>query len=103
VRIAPLAVHDPSCTSGPNPCNPGTLPCSKQGKGSYYGPYIVPGWTTVESPEAGVVTTTFYYTLDTFNPYGQWIMKSSITFGTPLKRGAAPPHIGPCPHVCKPT
>ena len=96
-------IHDPSCSSGPNPCNPGVLPCSKQGKGSYYGPYIVPGWTTVTRPEPGVITTTFYYTLDTFNPYGQWIMKSSITFGTPIKLGTPPPHIGPCPHVCKPT
>lgn len=64
----------------------------------------MPDWTTVLRPVPGVVTTTFYYTLDTFNPYGQWIMKSSVVFGAPIvKAGSGAPHIGPCTHVCKPT
>lgn len=55
-------------------------------QGTYYGPYLVPGWTTRQDTEVGstqtgiehYVESTFYYTLDTFDPYGQWIMKSTV-------------------------
>lgn len=65
----------------PNP------PKSSTTKGTYYGPYFVAPWTTSTSKSVGTrstgvirtVTTTFYYTLDTFSPYGQWIMRSRVS------------------------
>ena len=53
-------------------------------EGSYYGPYFVANWTTGTSatPSTRGITT-IYYTLDTFDPYGQLIMRSTI-LGPPL-------------------
>lgn len=47
--------------------------------GGDYGPYFIPGWTTgtAATSNAGA-TSTFYYTVDTFHPYGQVIEKSTI-------------------------
>jgi hypothetical protein len=47
--------------------------------GSYYGPYIVPNWTTGQrATPSQRASTTIYYTLDTFDPYGQLILRSTI-------------------------
>ena len=65
-------------------CPPGSpnrtlVHSTKAHVGDYYGPYFVANWTT---GTAGTVTTrastTIYYTLDTFDPYGQLIMRSTI-------------------------
>lgn len=77
-------IHQQSgCPRGaPNPPQSG-----KSGAGgAYYGPYFVDGWTTsaeqtTGDPETGevhYVDSTFYYTLDTYDPYGQWIMHSTV-------------------------
>jgi hypothetical protein len=48
-------------------------------QGSYYGPYFVANWTTGTSATASTrAITTIYYTLDTFDPYGQIILRSTI-------------------------
>jgi Domain of unknown function (DUF4185) len=85
----------PKCPAGsPN----ATLADSKSHVGSYYGPYFVANWTT---GTAGTTTqrasTTIYYTLDTYDPYGQLIMRSTI-LGAPV--GVVPKP--PLPH-CKGT
>jgi hypothetical protein len=69
-----------TCPSGsPNPPSPGAP------RGSYYGPYFVSGWTTGQpATTTTAATSTFYYTLDTFSPYGQVILKSTIKWGSPL-------------------
>ncbi|MGA2007228.1 MAG: DUF4185 domain-containing protein [Solirubrobacteraceae bacterium] len=47
--------------------------------GSYYGPYFVANWTTGTRATADTrASTTIYYTLDTFVPYGQLILRSTI-------------------------
>ncbi len=47
--------------------------------GSYYGPYFITGWTTPhDKPSGRFEGSTFYYTLDTFHPYGQVILQSTI-------------------------
>jgi hypothetical protein len=60
--------------------------------GSYYGPYFVANWTTGTRADPATstrATTTIYYTLDTFDPYGQLIMRSTI-FGPPVAARSAP-------------
>jgi hypothetical protein len=66
-----------ACPSGsPN----STLADSKQDSpGGDYGPYFVANWTTgVTGTTTTRASTTIYYTLDTFDPYGQLIMRSTI-------------------------
>jgi hypothetical protein len=50
--------------------------------GGDYGPYFVANWVTGTKPPKGTfgvrAQTTIYYTLDTFDPYGQLIMRSTI-------------------------
>jgi hypothetical protein len=47
--------------------------------GGDYGPYFIDGWTTGSAATAkAAATSTFYYTVDTFHPYGQVIEKSTI-------------------------
>jgi hypothetical protein len=47
--------------------------------GGEYGPYFISGWTTGAPAGSGVgATTTIYYTVDTFVPYGQVIEQSTI-------------------------
>jgi hypothetical protein len=56
--------------------------------GSYYGPYFIAGWTTPHvEPSEGFVGSTFYYTLDTFHPYGQVILQSTIKSARSLPSG----------------
>ncbi|MHB8510713.1 MAG: DUF4185 domain-containing protein [Actinomycetota bacterium] len=83
-------------------------PCIKLGKatkggpGDTYGPHFLPGWTTgtTTTTKQGlltktVVTSTFYYTVDTFNPYGQVIVQSTITMTTITQTsGCTPPRSG---------
>jgi Domain of unknown function (DUF4185) len=65
-------------------CPPGspnrTLTSAKKPHvGSYYGPYFVPNWTTGQRATASRrASTTIYYTLDTFDPYGQLILRSTV-------------------------
>jgi Domain of unknown function (DUF4185) len=64
-----VIMDKPTC---PAPYNGGT--------GGEYGPYFIAGWTTGTPATAGAgATTTIYYTIDTFVPYGQVIEKSTIT------------------------
>jgi hypothetical protein len=63
-------------------CPPGA-PNPPQGKphaqsGGNYGPYFIAGWTTSSTAADGGATSTFYYTIDTFVPYGVVIEKSTI-------------------------
>ncbi len=52
--------------------------------GDYYGPYFVANWTTGQRAAASQqASTTIYYTLDTFDPYGQLILRSTI-LGAPV-------------------
>ncbi len=79
-RCPPLAPNPPSRTAH---------------RGSYYGPYFVAGGTTGST---GALTlhssSTFAYTLDTFSPYGQMILSSSVQGppGTTPTPRAIPPH-----------
>lgn len=63
----------------------------KKGRnGAYYGPYFVANWATGTTGTASKQgTTTIYYTLDTFDPYGQLIMRSTIN-------GPVPQAVGTC-------
>jgi uncharacterized cupredoxin-like copper-binding protein len=76
-------------TGGAPRCPPGspnhTLSSAKKPHvGSYYGPYIVPNWTTGQRATVSrQASTTIYYTLDTFDPYGQLILRSTI-LGAPV-------------------
>jgi hypothetical protein len=64
--------------------------------GTYYGPYFVANWTTGHTATKYLpATSTFYYTLDTYWPYGQVILHSTIEGPKPPK---APK---PGPPTCK--
>jgi hypothetical protein len=66
----------PKCA---DPAFDSTLADPQRQLGSYYGPYFVADWTTGTSATASTrAMTTIYYTLDTFDPYGQLIMRSTI-------------------------
>jgi uncharacterized protein DUF4185 len=52
---------------------------NKPKPGGDYGPYIVANWTTGRyQSDVFQASTTIYYTLDTYDPYGQLIMRSTI-------------------------
>lgn len=58
--------------------------------GSYYGPYFVANWTTGTRATLDTrESTTIYYTLDTFDPYGQLILRSTI-LGPPVPAPTKP-------------
>ena len=65
----------PKCPKGaPNPPQPDAL------QGDYYGPYFVADWTIGRYTTATApASSTFYYTLDTLSPYGQVLLKSTVT------------------------
>jgi hypothetical protein len=72
---------------------------SKTANGTFYGPHFVANWTSGHfATESLPATSTFYYTLDTFWPYGQVILQSTIEGPSPPK---APPKPGP--PTCKGT
>ena len=80
----------------PNPPRKGAA------QGTYYGPFFIADWMTTGS--YGTTTqragSTIYYTLDTFSPYGQVILKSTLEGGTlslpPGKPGKPPCHGTTC-------
>ena len=75
-------------------CPPGPL---NGDKGSAYGPYFIAGRTTgVTGTMTTQATSTFYYTLDTFQPYGQVILTSTI-LGPPPPHKLPPPPCAPKP------
>jgi hypothetical protein len=64
-----------------------TCPAPYNGNpGGEYGPYFISGWTTgTPAGNGAAATTTIYYTVDTFVPYGQVIEESTID-GSPGSR-----------------
>lgn len=75
-----VVMSKPSC---PAPYN--------AGMGGAYGPYFIAGWTTgtPATPNAPA-STTIYYTVDTFVPYGQVIERSTIV-ESPAAGPSGPP------------
>jgi Domain of unknown function (DUF4185) len=70
--------------TGSSVCEPSwpnaSLADSAMHVGNYYGPYFVANWVTgVTATRTRAASTTIYYTLDTFDPYGQLVMRSTIT------------------------
>ena len=70
-------MHDPQpkqCPVGsPNP------PAKAKRSGAYYGPYFVNGMTTgTYGTKATPARSTIFYTLDTDNPYGQLILRTTL-------------------------
>jgi len=49
--------------------------------GGDYGPYFIPGFTGGTLGVGGPVRSIFYYTLDTFHPYGEVIMTTTVSRG----------------------
>jgi Domain of unknown function (DUF4185) len=85
-------MHDPQsakCPTGsPNP------PAKAKRSGAYYGPYFVNGMTTgTFRTSTAAASSTIFYTLDTDNPYGQLILRTTLR-GPPVK---------PTPPPCKGT
>ena len=73
----------PKNPTGSSVCKPSwpnsSLADSIKHVGDYYGPYFVANWTTgVAATRTRAASTTIYYTLDTFDPYGQLVMRSTI-------------------------
>lgn len=57
----------------PNP------PARAKANGGDYGPYFVAGWTTGRRQHGHTpATSTIYYTIDTFRPYGEVIVKTTL-------------------------
>lgn len=84
----------PEFTSLENAPSPGKNQTPQIG-GSYYGPYFITKWTTGSpATTTAQASSTFYYTLDTYRPYGQVILQSTIKWG-PL---SPPPK--PVPPTC---
>jgi hypothetical protein len=68
---------------------------SKAANGTNYGPHFVANWTVGAAATSSLpATSMFYYTLDTFWPYGQVILRSI--------EGPLPPK-KPTPPTCKGT
>ena len=57
------------------PCDSLSPPRRQAQSGGNYAPYLIPGFTTGDEARG---ISTFYYTMSTWNPYGQVIMKSTI-------------------------
>lgn len=87
----------PSCPPGsPNATLPDT---KKMHVGDYYGPYFVADWVTgVRATSKRLAQTTIYYTLDTFDPYGQLVLRSTI-----VRPAQAPVPPKPPKPTCKAT
>ncbi len=68
-------IHRAVDTQNPTPCDQVSDPGRLDVSGGEYGPYFLSGFTTGDAAKA---ISTFYYTLSTWNPYGQVIMKSEI-------------------------
>ncbi|HMK97318.1 MAG TPA: DUF4185 domain-containing protein [Acidimicrobiales bacterium] len=72
-------IHYLHCPPGsPNPYNHTSKGASQDG--SDYGAHIIPGWTTSQpSPNSTGVLSTFYWVMDTFDPYGEVIMSTTLS------------------------
>jgi hypothetical protein len=68
-------IHRAVTTQNPTPCDQVSDPGRLKESGGEYGPYFLSRFTTGSAAKG---TSTFYFTLSTWNPYGQVIMKSSI-------------------------
>ena len=52
-----------------------TVPARRDVQGGAYGPYFISRFTTGDEAKG---TSTFYFTMDIWNPYTQVIMKAQI-------------------------
>jgi hypothetical protein len=68
-------MHRAVTTENPTPCDNVNNPGRVGEWGGEYAPFFISHFTTGD-PSRG--TSTFYYTMATWNPYGQVIMKSTI-------------------------
>ena len=68
-------MHRAVTTQDPTPCDQVNDPGRLNVSGGAYGPYFISRFT---SGDAARGVSTFYYTLSTWNPYSQVIMKTSI-------------------------
>ena len=72
--------YNGNCPKGsPNPTN------SDHGVGNYYAPFFIADWTSARfATNTEAATSTLYYTLSTWNPYGEVILKSEIRASLPV-------------------
>lgn len=85
--------------TAPQPWGPWSAPQTIDHGGGPYAPYFIAGWTTgTSATAAAAATSTFYYTVSSFKPYGVVIMKTTVKWGYPLP---LPPK--PAPPSCKGT
>jgi len=84
-------IHYSKCPKGsPNPANSGSH------DGFYYAPYFIADWMSgTTGTAARAATSTLYYTLSTWNPYGEVILESKIR--APLQIVPAKPSPSPLP------
>jgi Domain of unknown function (DUF4185) len=68
-------IHRPVDAQNPTPCDNMSDPGRLDVYGGEYAPYIISRFT---SGDAARATSTFYYTLSTWNPYTEIIMKTTI-------------------------
>ena len=68
-------IHRAVSTQNPLPCDSLAGPDRMMDPGGDYGPYFISRLTT---GDIATGTSTFYFTMDTWNPYTQVIMKASI-------------------------
>jgi hypothetical protein len=68
-------IHRAVNAKNPTPCDDLSAPERIGQEGTHYAPYLISRFTTGDGARA---TSTFYYTMSTFNPYTQVIMKATI-------------------------
>jgi len=85
-----------ACPNGsPNPTN------SDHGVGEYYAPFFIANWTTgTFATRTEAATSTLYYTLSTWNPYGVVILKSAIRASLPIVTPRRCPAQKPGTSIC---
>ena len=71
-------IHRAVTAQNPTPCDRLSGQARQDEQGGDYGPYFLSRMTT---GDASAGTTTFYYTLSTWNPYVEVIMKSTVKVG----------------------
>ena len=92
-------IHYLHCPPGsPNPYNHTAKGASQNG--SDYGAHVIPGWTTsTRLPGGDGVASTFYWVMDTFDPYGEVIMSTTLSEKPRAKVAARPAHPGRRPRL----
>lgn len=68
-------IHRAVNGQNPTPCDDLSPPERQAQSGGNYAPYLISRFTTGDEARG---TSTFYYTMSTWNPYGQVIVKSTI-------------------------